>query len=377
MDYLASTLLQAPRGGALSMRCGSVEGPTVSTGVRVDKDTGLSVTNPWLMKQRATPMADIADVTAATRESIGRYFSLVSFIPSALLVAYLFVLLSSGALRGPPDPVSVAHAVSHLSLADVAALTLLSVGAGLALHPLQFAFVQLFEGYWGTGAIAQQARSTRIWWHWRRVQALRLRAGYEINRLQELPADEGLRKRISIVSRRDEANRLSAEQPRLLDQMMPTRLGNVLRYYESMAGAPYKLDAIGVMPYLARVAPAEDMDYVNDQRSNLDLAVRLSLVSMIAFVISLALLWRYGLWLLVALVPYTLAFLSYRGAVVAASAYGRAFATLIALNRFALYERLHLAPPRDSSEERYNNVTLGYVLNYSDTQSVRYQHPEL
>ena len=321
-------------------------------------------------------MADIADIAGATRESIGRYFSLVSFIPSAILVAYVFVLLSSGVLHRSPDLGSVAHAVSHLGLAEVGALTFVSVGLGLALHPLQFAFVQFFEGYWGTGPIAQRARSVRIWWHWRRLRALRIQSNSENYRLTEPVNDEDLRKRIDIVSLCHEASRLSAGQPLVLDQIMPTRLGNVLRYHESGAGVPYQLDAIGVMPYLARVAPAEDMAYVNDQRSNLDLAVRMIVISAIAFIISLALLWRYGLWLLVAIVPYALAFLSYRGAVVAAGAYGRAFAAIIALNRFALYERLHLPMPKNTSEEQKNNEKLGNVLNYSKYESLEYKHPK-
>jgi hypothetical protein len=324
-------------------------------------------------------MADITDVAGAARESIGRYFSLVSFIPSALLVAYVFALLSSGALYHAPHLAGVAHAVSHLSLVDVATLTFLSVGAGLVLHPLQFALVQLLEGCWGAGAAAQRARSARIWWHWRRLLALRQRSGHDEHLLEErgkAEDDPCPRERIAIVSRHDEADRLSGDQPDELDQIMPTRLGNVLRYYESAAGAPYGLDAIQLMPYLARVASAEDMEYVNDQRSNLDLAVRMSLVSAIAFVLSLALLWRYGLWLLVALVPYTVAFLSYRGAVVVAGAYGQAFAAVIAVNRFALYERLHLPLPRNTYEERRTNETLGYILSYSDAHSLSYKHPQ-
>lgn len=320
-------------------------------------------------------MTNITDVTGATRDSIGRYFSLVSFIPSTFLVAYAFILLSSGVLHHPPDPNSVVRAMSHLGLAEVAALLALSVGLGLVLHPLQFAMVQLLEGYWGIGNIAQQARATRIWWHQRRLVALGERAGYYENKLENLPEGGDPQDQIALFSRLDEADRLSAEQPTELHLVMPTRLGNVLRYYESKAGLPFGLDAIQVMPYIARVASAEDMDYVNDQRSNLDLAVRLSLVSVIAFILSLILLWRYGLWLLAALVPYSLALLSYRGATIAAAAYGQAFSTIIALNRFALYERLHLPMPRNMTEERNANATLGSILEFSDDKSPRYKHP--
>jgi hypothetical protein len=320
-------------------------------------------------------MTNITDVAGAARESIGRYFSLVSFIPSAVLVGYLFVLLSSGVPYRPPDPANVVHAASHLSLADGIALTVLSMGLGLVLHPLQFAMVQFLEGYWGTGASAQRARSARMWRHWQRLVALRTRSGYYRYQLSQLPEDENPRERINIASKWTEADRLSSNQPDKPDLIMPTRLGNVLRYYESAAGAPYNLDAVYVMPYLARVASAEDMDYVNDQRSNLDLAVRLSLVSAIAFFFSLCVLWRYGLWLLIALIPYTVAFLSYRGAVVAADAYGQAFAAVIALNRFALYERMHLPLPKNMSEERDRNTILGRILAYGDDESPYYEHP--
>lgn len=258
-------------------------------------------------------MASMTDVAGVARESIGRYFSLVSFIPSALLVAYAFVLLSSGSLHRSPDLADVAHTVSHLTLADLAALIFLSVAVGLALHPLQFVLVQVLEGYWGAATAAQHARSARIWWHYRRLLALRKQWGYGEHLLagrEEAADDPHPQDRIAIVSQRDEADRLAGDQPDEPDQIMPTRLGNVLRYYESAAGAPYGLNAIQLMPYLARVASPEDMEYVNDQRSNLDLAVRLSFVSVIASVLSLILLWRYGLWLLAALLPYAVALLS-------------------------------------------------------------------
>ena len=53
--------------------------------------------------------------------------------------------------------------------------------------------------------------------------------------------------------------------------MMPTRLGNMLRRYEILAGAPYELDAPTVLPSLALVAPPGHLDYLNDQRSALHL----------------------------------------------------------------------------------------------------------
>lgn len=129
------------------------------------------------------------------------------------------------------------------------------------------------------------------------------------------------------------------------------------------------------MPYLARVAKPEDMAYVNDQRSQMDLAVRMSVTAMFACLLTVIMLWRGGLWLLIALLPFLVAYLAYRGAVVAAGQYGRAVAVVIALNRFALYERLHLPLPVSAGAERQAARSLGDLMDYSDTFVATYRHP--
>ena len=136
---------------------------------------------------------------------------------------------------------------------------------------------------------------------------------------------------------------------------MPTRLGNVLRHHERTAGAAYELDAVIAMPFLVSVATPADVDYLDDQRSQLDLAARMVIVSLTATVLTVAFLARHGLWLLVALGPYAGTYLSYRGAIVAAAEYGSALRVVLTLNRFALYERLELKRPTGSSAERSRN----------------------
>jgi hypothetical protein len=83
---------------------------------------------------------------------------------------------------------------------------------------------------------------------------------------------------------------------------MPTRLGNVLRRYEQLAG-------------------------------------------------------------ILALVPCTIAFASYRGAVVVAHEYGTALVVLTDLNRFSLYEQMRLPLPDDLEDERTTNKQLATVLS--------------
>src|SRR5262249_44176912 len=139
------------------------------------------------------------------------------------------------------------------------------------------------------------------------------------------------------------------------DDIMPTRLGNALRKYERQAGAPYGLDAVSVIQHIFFVAPAERVGYIDDQRQLMDLSVRMTATSIIAALVAVTALWRHGPWLLLALVPYGVAYLSYRGAVVVAHEYGAAVAAMIDLDRFTLYDSLRLPRPKDTNAERLMN----------------------
>lgn len=322
-------------------------------------------------------MVAIADIASSTRETVGRYFSLVSALPAVLLVAYTSVLIASGAWRRAPSFERAFHVLADLSVGEVAVLLVAALGVALVLHPLQLVMVQVLEGYWGSGPVAVRLRAAWMAWQKHRYMALHKRNTRAVlalrNGADEL-ADHRAFRYYTLVSQRSETRRLQAERPSA-DQIMPTRLGNVLRYYERKAGAPYGLDAVRVMPYLSRIAPSEDMAYVNDQRSSLDLAVRLCLTSLLAAALWVLFFWWHGLWLLVTTIPLAIAYLSYRGAVVVASEYGRAMAVVIALNRFALYERLHLQLPTDMASEHETNSALNDILGYRHVSTLAYQDP--
>jgi len=128
-----------------------------------------------------------------------------------------------------------------------------------------------------------------------------------------------------------------------------------------------------VTPHLALVAPPEHVAYLDDQRAQLDAAVRLSLVNLLATALAVGFLWSDGGWLLIALGTYALAYLGYRGAVVVAREYGVALSTLVALNRFALYDALHLPHPVSTADERTRNEDLGPLLRGSEGPSLPYQ----
>ncbi len=192
--------------------------------------------------------------------------------------------------------------------------------------------------------------------------------------------------RVYRLSMAEEISRLSARYPPAnivgmhaeYDNIMPTRLGNALRKYERQAGSQYGLDAVSVIQHVSFVAPTERLAYVGDQRQLLDLSVRMSATSIIATLIAITALWRHGPWMLLALVPYGVAYLSYRGAVVVAHEYGAAVAAMIDLDRFALYDSLRLPRPKDTAAERRMNAKLMKLLTNGDSDIVmHYAHPDV
>ena len=343
--------------------------------------------------------------------AVGRYFSVVSFIPSLFLTGFTFALIESGAWNesGSLDWARAGSAFTHIG--NLALLILVSIVLGIAVHPLQFALVQFFEGYWGTRGWAQRARAVRILHHRERYRSF-LRpslaadtaikqADAEARQAAEKADKAKSRKkatkaakaeerarlqpaiRVSYVSIADENRRLAGGYPDRnvvgnhveYDDIMPTRLGNVLRKYERRAGSQYGLDAISVIQQISFVAPAERLAYVGDQRQLLDLSVRMSATSVVATFVAIAFLWRHGPWLLLALVPYGVAYLSYRGAVVVAHEYGSAVSAMIDLDRFALYDSLRLPRPRDTAAERQMNAKLVQLLSHQGEIVLHYEHP--
>jgi hypothetical protein len=320
----------------------------------------------------------IIDAGTGVANSIGRYFSVVSFIPSSFYVLFVYLLVASGSWHHRPDWNHAFMSLGHLGVDGIALLTFVSVGLGIFIHPIQFAIVQFFEGYWGTRSVSQAIRYQRIIRYQRLCQDL----DQDVDSVNDKFVDwreAGFKTTLSIRaphrSKSDEATRARGKFPANLDEVMPTRLGNVLRRAESQAGSQYGLKALQAVPHLLLIAPANHIDYVNDQRSQLDLAVRMTFMSAVAAATAIIFLWPYGAWVLIAIIPYALAYLSYRGSVVAAGHYGAALETLVNLNRFALYQQLHLQLPPSTEIEKVTNTKLARLLGYVPKTTIDYEHP--
>lgn len=202
----------------------------------------------------------VTETVSTLSGKVGRYFDIVSGLPSALFVSYVFLLVKSGAWSGP---VEMSDALSSVDLKEVALLVLLSFITALALHPLQFSIIQLFEGYWGSSALARQIAVVRTRHHRRRLSALRLTSGAARRTLQRLDDEAGAAwleasdRLLPDLIRGDESERERQSYPENLREVLPTRLGNVLRRYELQAGASYGIQAIPTVPRLGMVAGAK------------------------------------------------------------------------------------------------------------------------
>jgi len=319
-------------------------------------------------------------------------------VPSLLFVLYVYALFEAGAWSGAFEPSKALRAFESLNVGRIVALITATLLLGLVLHPFQFPITQLLEGYWGASSIGLALARHRIL-HYRRIaRALDDAAEYadekwkgavetargkrddvasenpqerERNNVLYLDA-EGGDPMLAYYLRAQAAHAARQQYPAYGRRMMPTRLGNVLRRDEDKSGRQYGLNILRIAPHLNLVAVKEHREYVDDCRKGLDLSVRLCALFALATALSIGLLASDGAWLLLALAPYCVSYLAYRGAISSAQAYGTALSTLVDLNRFALYDQLHIPSPSTTVVEQNRNEQLLKLLSNKPPYFLRY-----
>jgi hypothetical protein len=160
------------------------------------------------------------------------------------------------------------------------------------------------------------------------------------------------------VTRAQAMDKLVHNYPPKSEQILPTRLGNVLKAAEAYGDATYHFDMPFWWPRLWSVLPESEQTLVQDALTSLisllNLAVLLVYVSFddIVYLLLYAPGWQ-KLWAaLVVVVAWGLAGLCYEGAVVQARSYGVRLRTAVDLYRFDLLKTLHQSLPATPKEER-------------------------
>ena len=337
-------------------------------------------------------MSGVAETAFAAGRSIGRYFSVVAVLPALALVSWVVILVSMGAWEGPVEPANAARALTSLSLTTISALVLAALVLGVIVNPFQFAATQVLEGYWPGGSVASRLAASRINHYRRKLRSWELRTqAAEQEMIKGLVGEPGLEDlERSLVLAREELDGRAGDRYIRLDQVsrygwhlartfppqagriLPTRLGNTLRASEDRVGRQYGLDAPTVAGHLSLLGQNPRSQYVADTRTSMDLAIRVCLMGLLATPATAALLANDGAWVLLVFVPYSVAYLGYRGAVSAASGYGNAVAYQVDLDRFSLYATLRVKRPNCVGQERQQNRELMPLLRGDPDAEISY-----
>lgn len=134
------------------------------------------------------------------------------------------------------------------------------------------------------------------------------------------------------------------QTPKQIDQLMPTRLGNILRAAESRPLEKYGLETTICFPRLWLLLPAEVKIELSEARSRLNSTVRIWIWSV------LFLGWGYySCWAIP--IGLGVAWLSYGWMLDAAAVYGDLLESAFDLFRTLLYKSLRLSLPKNPTEE--------------------------
>ena len=324
---------------------------------------------------------DITSTALATGSNVGRAFSVTSLVPSLFLVMLSWAVIASGAVTGQPEVSKLAVGLKNLSLGSVAIALLLSFAVGYVLHPAQYALTQMLEGYWGAGRVGRALMIRSIKRNRVRQQDLEDALHEAHQKLKQLdymvmrfPREDAADPAVALLVDQQQFTKALCDFPEDSTRVMPTRLGNVLRRHEDLAGRAQGLPGVDVVPPLTLVGKPEHKAYLSEAAEQLDAAVSVCVVMALATVIVAGTTLTDGWWLLVALVPYLGGVIAYRGAVSVAHSYGTAMRRLVDLDRFALYEALRLPLPVDSQAElKLANVVASQLEG--TTVFTRFEHP--
>jgi hypothetical protein len=255
-----------------------------------------------------------AVATPPSSAGFGGRFYLVGYLPTYAATLFVLVLIWAGApgwSRSKDHRIRFTAAwatASHLSLGEVVMVALAVALLAVILQPLQLAMVSLAEGSWPTWLGAEWAR--------RRQRSRRNR----LEKAQELPVGPALTD--EAVQRAGAAGYQLRRRFPIPDHLLrPTALGNVLAAMTNRAGRAYGLDAVIAWPRLYPVLGDQVKSLVDDRRDALDAAVRLAATMAVTAVASFVLLLRSSWWILLVLIPLSMAVLAYNAAVQAALAY--------------------------------------------------------
>lgn len=302
----------------------------------------------------------------------GKQLVLGTLLPVAIFLAVWIVVMEPQV----PERLSL---LRHLTLPSetwqVGSFAFLSVVIATVLYNVNYTLVRLLEGYpW--------ARS--LYGHWRRgiYVARHVRLTDQIQALVALLASETPilpdPERTALLERQLGTFRiqLGTTYPPAPQNVLPTRLGNIIRAFETYPGTAYGLDGVIIWPALVAVMAKDELEVVNESRTSFDFTVQLTVLAATFGIFSSGYGLAIGLttspqaslpFFLATVLAGALTLIAYQMACVAAMNWGVDVRRAVDLNRHALWARFGVKEPFGNvQDERALGRRLSQQLIYGD-----------
>lgn len=287
-------------------------------------------------------------------EASGRRWVLASLMPAAFFWA-AWGLVYYGLWIGGNRTLAWWDGLTDASRVLLLLATIIPIGlTALGLDMIGPALLRIAEGYWDfplLGAWLCQKRSQ----YWRSHFEAQRQRWQELKQRENAESTSDVHLMPLTKNERDTLDRLEREfyeAPQ--KEIMPTRLGNILRAAEEDQFWRYGLDKIIVWPRLYPLLPEILRNELDDARASLDGAIRTTFLAML-----FSLIWGIQAivdrsWILAGVVALGIAtaWLTGHSALRAAATHAELLRAAFDLHRFDLYRALHLPLPATTAEER-------------------------
>jgi hypothetical protein len=302
-----------------------------------------------------TAMSGIVPLgNAAT--SVSSRFNLVSLAPSALLATVIGGLIASGAFSGVPSLHLLIVRSSEVNIFIASVIFLFVFSVSLVLHPFQLLLVRILEGYWEDVPMLRKLQYVGI--------EINRRRSWELN-VAKNRKDLGLR-----------------SYPPKTEDLLPTRLGNMLRSAERQAGGQYGFS--NVIEMLPRIYPSLSpplAESIGDARDDLDMTCRMCAVLWVIALVTGCTLIADGAvasawgWLALPLTAAVFGIFCYRAAVRVAEAYGRNLYYVFDLHRRDFIRAMGYVPPETPDDEKQliTDITRWLIERDADVAPAQYR----
>ena len=309
----------------------------------------------------------IADALKEVSSVLDRSFLIFVFVPSLFFWSLLVIVWFVG--RGEMSVVvawwnapgifpKVVQVTIFLFWVFIFALMM----GGQSLNILRF-----YEGYWSFPG-AERLKERGIEWH---ITVLK-------NLKEREDADATAGKKISEAYEKIYHGYPPSDDDNF-DEVMPTRLGNILKASELYAKDRYEIDSVTIWSRLHKLFPATFVEEIVSYRSALDFMLIMTTLGLLFSIVSgIYLLFVRAEWWLFLICFWgglILAWLAYRSALSNAVLYASSIKAAFDLYRNELLKQMRLPLPKGEREEKETWEKLGAFIYSNAALKLRYTDP--